>query len=449
MAKPVRIFIDRVELIGYTSMRLGRNKDDMTGELTIDVFMGWLPDSPVLVEATRGREVLVYIANHLAFSGFIDRRTDKAVDRHPRGANGQFTSRAEAGAGGSGILNVGPSSYSVSFTVRGKTKYVIDSSHQHPTGTMLRPTNRTAIEELLAPWNLPVEWEAEEIQLDKVRLRDGGRVVDEVFRIAEMCSLYVHETRDGKVRVTDTTETATTGEPLVLGANILSFSADQADDPLRSQIIVKGQRIEKDQWGIEAVIPTLQTVEDSNIGFVAPIKVQLYGNGTEKLLQRRAQFEASKRNRQAKQITLDVFHVQQTDGQPWDLGVLHYVEIPPAGVFGLFEVIELVYDIQPDKTLKTTLTLSPVPADVVAAALGSGLMADVPDVNDSLSLAAARRNLVGGGGVDVWGSSVLSVVENAFTGIVTAARELLQDVVDVQSNPPLELPAGYKSEDEE
>ncbi|MGL5737042.1 MAG: hypothetical protein ACRCYS_19430, partial [Beijerinckiaceae bacterium] len=342
----VRVFIDKQELTGYTDLTLSRAKDALTGELNIGVFMNWMPRESTLVGAQRGKEVLVYIGGHLVFTGIIDRRQD------------------------AGSVSIDAGQYSITFRCRGKTKYLIDSSHQHPTCTMLRATARSAIEELLAPFGVRLKWEALDLQFDKIRFRDGGRVVDELQRVAEQAGLFLYESRDGQLKVTDG-KSVVTGEPLVLGTNILQFSADQAEDQERSEILIKGQRTEANIWGDAAVIKTMERAANAVVAGFSPITVQIYGNASPEALKRRLQYEANKRSSAAKKISLDVFHVQQTTGQPWDIGDLHYVEIPPAGVFGLMEVTNLTYTVQPDQTLKTSLTLSPAPVSYGGAGAGS------------------------------------------------------------------------------
>ena len=59
-------------------------------------------------------------------------------------------------------------------------------------------------------------------------------------------------------------------------------------------------------------------------------------------IERRARFEmAAKRSAKSKKITIEVFHVQTPSGSPWDIGDTHYVEVPPEGIFDVFEVTEL------------------------------------------------------------------------------------------------------------
>jgi prophage tail gpP-like protein len=325
--------MNQQELVGWTDLTLSRSKDTLTGELQIGVFMGVIPEGQVFAGLRRGVEV-VYIGNHLAFTGELDRRRD------------------------TGSVNVSATSYTVQFTCRGKSRVLIDSSHVHPTGTMLRMESRDIFGTLLQPFGITLDWDGLNVNLDKFRLRDGGRVVDELQRLAEQLGVFVFETRDGRLRVT-TSETLGEGEPLRLGTNILSFSADQAQDVERSDVVVKGQRTEATVWGEQAVLEPLLNSIDSTVSKFLPAVVQLYGNALPEALENRARYELNKRSSAAKRITVDVFHVQQTNGQPWDIGVQHYLEIGPAGIRGLFEVSELTYNVRNDTTLSTSLTLTP------------------------------------------------------------------------------------------
>ena len=412
----VRVFVDKNELTGYTDLTLSRSKDALTGELNIGVFMGWMPTEQVLVGAQRGKEILVYIGGHLVFTGLIDRRKD------------------------TGTVSVDASQYSVNFSCRGKTKYLIDSSHQHPTCTMLRATARSAVEELLSPFGVRLKWEAIDLQFDKIRFRDGGRVVDELQRIAEQAGLFLYESRDGQLKVTDG-KSVITGEPLVLGTNILQFSTDQAEDPERSEILVKGQRTETNIWGDSAVLKTMEKAANSVVNGFSPITVQLYGNASPEALKRRVQYEANKRSASAKKITLDVFHVQQTTGEPWDIGDLHYVEIPPAGVFGLMEVIDLTYTVQADQTLKTSLTLSPAPVSYGGAGAGSGFLSGLPEIDLGSSAGISRAGSLGVSvAASVWGSPALAALAlPTVAQLLAPAAEFLGSLSGEGALPPLTL----------
>lgn len=349
----VRIFIDRKELVGYTEMRLKRSKSNMTGELTVSIFMGWLPEAPFLKDASKGREILVYVGGRLAFTGIVDRRRDTAAQSGEPGTTGDSKSSSN--------LSIGPNEYTVRLTCRGKTKYLVDSSHGHPTGTMLRPTTRSVFETLVTPWEIEMDWEASTDQLDKVRFRDGGIIAQELYRVAEATSLYMYETREGKLRITDGPGNII-GEDIVLGKNILSFSTEQAEDLERALVVVKGQKIAKEVWGDAAVIRTIAASTIPDTTTLSRTVVQLYGDATPELLNKRIQYESNRRNAASRKIELTVFHLQQSTGEPWDLGTLHNVSIPPAGVNGSFEITDLEYIVTADKTLETKLTLSPPPS---------------------------------------------------------------------------------------
>lgn len=417
MSKPVRVFIDSRELIGYTSLSLQRSKDQMTGSLTISIFMGWIPKGPLEFDAGKGQSITIYIGGHLAFNGVIDSRVGQGT------RSGEYDSTRS--------LTIGADEYTVTFTARGKTKYLIDSSHQHPTGTMIRPTNRDVFEKLLEPWGIDLVWEADVIDLDRIRFRDGGRVVDEIRRIAAQCSLYVYEDVQGRMNVSDKVGTVT-GEPIVLGRNILSFSTDQSEGSERSQITVKGQLTSPESWGESAVIPTIKTVKDSVVESFIPIVVQLFGNATPELIDRRIQYEANKRTSKSKKVTVEMFHVQQTDGRPWDIGGLHLVSIPPDGVNDLMEITDLTYNVGIN-SLTTTITLSPPPAKAKSNGDGPrGILSDVPERNgESLPPSAGLSE-------QTWGACNISEVENGTNvGTSSSSAAILNDVTTAP--PPLNI----------
>ena len=131
----------------------------------------------------------------------------------------------------------------------------------------------------------------------------------------------MYETRDGKLRVTDGVgPDAGGGDPLILGENILTFSAEQSEDKAKSKVKVKGQRSKKDIRGKKALEKTHKTVTNSKVKSKNLLTVQHYGDATDKELERRARFEMNKRNSASQKITIEVFHVQTPSGQPWDIG---------------------------------------------------------------------------------------------------------------------------------
>jgi prophage tail gpP-like protein len=445
MFPPVAVFIGGSMLEGYTGLTLSRSKDDITGQCTVDLFFNYMPSSPVVVDAAVSKEFLVYIGGQLAFTGTLDKRTGSGI-KHGKAGSGISNGSAGSSDRAAGI---GPNEYTVQLTARGKTKHLIHSSHQHKSTNMLKPTTKKAIEELLKPFNVSVDFMGTEIDLDKIRFRDGAYVFDELRRIATEHSYYIYETRDGKLRVTDDIGTGT-GDALILGQNILSFNATQSEDAAQSEITVKGQRIPKDKWGEEAVLnKTVKVIKDAWLQSYSPITVQHYGDGTEENLERRARFEANKQSARSKQITVEVFHVM-AQGAPWDLGQLHYVEVPPEGIFDTFECTGISYRVTNDKELATTLTLSPPPNGNSGGATGLDAF-DVPE-NKSLE-GAARQGALGvtlapGSYPFPWSGPSLSVqvapaselilaTLAGVTGLEAVAAEGIPNV------PPLSLPAEF------
>lgn len=441
---PVEIFIGGSKLAGWTEMSLSRKKKDLTGELSVSVFFTYMPKVPVIVNANRGKEITVYIGGHLAFTGAIDARKGTGAKKGAEGTDDNPEATPDAG-GASRSVNIGANEYTVKITARGKTKYLIDSSHQHPTTNMLKPTNQEVLKKLLEPFKIELDWKSKTIKLDKVRFRDGAKVVDEVFRVGSENGHFIYETADGKLRVTDDTG-RTSGEALILGENILSFSAEQSEADERSEIKVKGQRTEKGKWGEEAVLKREKTVKDSSITSIVPYIIQHYGDGTDEALERRAKYEADKRSAESKTLTIEVFHVQSTTGKPWDIGTTHYVEVPPEGIFDEFECTEITYNVNNDKKLSTTLTLSPTPSSGIGGgsidASGGGMLSALSSAVSFLSsLGASRRASAGvtfapGEYPSPWTGPKLSLVVEQ-PPIVEQVLQALEDAA--QPKPPKKI----------
>lgn len=458
MVAPVVIFIGGAELTGWTQMTLSRSKSDMTGQLSVSVFFSYVPDGPVLTQVVRAKDAMVYIGGQLAFFGKVDKRSGAGIKHGSTGSDGNVRNEV-VGADTSRSVSIGADEYTVTLTARGSTKYLVDSSQQHKTTNMMQPTNRDVIEELVKPWGIELDWLATEIKLDKARFRDGARVIDELQRVATENAHFIYETRDGKLRVTDDTGRVT-GESLILGDNILSFSAEQSEDKAHSKIKVKGHRSKKDVWGNDAVKGRFKEVEDAWVGSEIPLIVQHYGDATDEALERRAVFEMNKRASSSKSVTVDVFHVQPRTGQPWDIGTLHYVQVPPEGIFDVFECTELQYTVQNDQTIKTTLTLSPPPVaagglGVLAGGLGS-LLSSLPSILTAAAQAGqSQKRAAGitnqrGQYPDPWTSPDLSViVPPPVADVIDVADQLLGTLENLAKGPSLTLPLGFVGANED
>lgn len=444
MANDFVIFANGVQIEQFTEARLSRSKSELTGTLSLTLFCSAMPDAPMLVNALKGAEITAYVGGHLAFVGKIDRRRGTGAKGGSPGTTIEPSSGAGGDGGETGSVNVGADQYTLQLTARGKTKELIDSSHKHPTGTMLRPSTQEVVNELLQGTDISTEWLATEVKLDKVRFRDGATIFDELQRVGNENAYFLYETRDGNLRITDDTA-RTIGTALVLGQNILSFSAEQGEDTERSEIRVKGQRTANDSWGEAAVLDTEKTVTDSGSTNKAVVTLQHYGDGTPEALERRANFEANKRNAASKTVNVEVFGVQ-SDGAPWDIGNIHYTEIPPEALFAPMECTGLTFIVDAQQTLKTVLTLSPVPTGGIAGGSMKGF--DMPGLDDLFALGASQRGfskVTADVGVSWAGASL--AISNPLTSAFRLANQidklpgLAKD--DGKEKPPKQLPPTF------
>jgi hypothetical protein len=283
--------------------------------------------------------------------------------------------------------------------------------------------------------------------MDKARFRDGSRVVDELFRLAGEYAYFMYETRDGKLRVTDGVGIGS-GDPIILGYNILKFQAEQSEDKAKSKVKAKGQRSEKEQHGEKAILKRHKEVQDSWVSDYVPLTVQHYGSGTDEELERRARFEMNKRASASKKLSVDVFHVQSPSGAPWDIGQTHYVEVPPEGIAEVFECTALTYSVGKD-SIHTSLTLNPPPSGGAGGASGgfglSGLMGMVAS-------AASRRSALGikfvaGQYPAPW--TPAQIVELPFQTLVEAAAKAKEKPDEPPPRPPpLILPPWFDVPDD-
>ena len=449
--KPVVIIVGGGELTQWTEMQLKRSKEKMTGELEVAIFAGGLPPMPMLREIVAGSEIQVYVAGQLAFTGTVDSRQGTGTKKkgHKHGAHvteGTKDSGQDAQGDTKMSLTLGPNEYTIKLSARGKTKRLMDSSHQHPTTNMMQPTTKEVVEKLVEPWKIETEWKGEVIKLDKVRFRDGNRVIDELNRVATENCYFMYETRDGKMRVTDGVGSEGgegQGDPLILGQNIITFSAEQSEHNAKSKVKVKGQRSDKHKWGQAALHKTFKETRNHAVKGHSPLTVHHAGDADDKTLERRARFESNKHHSDSKKITVEVFHIQSPSGQPWDIGDTHYVEIPPEGIFDVFECTELTYHVDHEKTLKTTLTLSPPPSGGAEGSSGGFGLSSL-----NMSMGDARRSQAGISSVAdqypaSWGPAQLSELP-FMTLAEAAAQPPPEDDEPPPKAPPLQLPPWFR-----
>lgn len=372
-ARPFRIFCAGQEITTYTTAHLERKKEDLTGSLSFAIAYTGAPTTVLLAIIAAGAEIQVYIGNNLAFTGTVDKRQGKKDTRVNRAGAGRATAigRGDATHGGAVTSKAAKESYTITVRARGKTKRLVDSSQDHPTSTILNPTTRSAVETLVKSWRTTIEWLAPDYELDKIRLRDGATVQDELHRIANENGLYTYETRDGKLRYC--IGPVGMGQALIAGDGILDFLTEQSEDQQNSEITVKGQRTKKGTWGKEAVLRK-KTLKSQGVRDYAPLILQHNGDGSDDALERRAKFEADNREAQSKKVTVEVFHVQPKDGGSWDLGQAHFVMIPSEAVCDVMECVGLEYTVDKENVLKTTLHLTAVPSGSLGGVSGGGLI---------------------------------------------------------------------------
>ncbi len=282
----------------------------------------------------------------------IDRRNGKGKKKKETGKEDDKDDKTFSRS-----VSIGKDAYSITITARGKTKRLIDSSHDHETGTMkdVKPTD--IVRRLAKNFKVEIDDQAGEAEkIEKARFRDGASPLSEIVRFTRPHNLLAYETREGKLKVAKP-EDQPSGVDLVMGENILEFSAEQGEDQENSEITVKGQRTGSKNHGKDAIQRKKTAKQSGNSEDYAPYTVQLDGDATDERLKKRLELENRQRQEASKTITVDVFHVQNDKGDPWDIDVKHYVECPPENIYEVMIVDELEYDVQNKDTIKTSLTL--------------------------------------------------------------------------------------------
>lgn len=395
-------------------MKLSRERKNMTGNLTVEVFYTNLPANPVMRQVTAGAEIQVYISSQLAFTGTIDARSGKGKGKHKghkehsQGLNDRNLSgvdRTGKNPIGAGVHTYADAeSYKITIEARGKTKRLIDSSHDHPTGQMSNTTVPQIYQTLIKNFNVQLkDTSNDSIPIERATFRDGAVVHTELHRWAKEHNLLTFEGADGQLNLT-TDAAGGSGEPLILGMNILSFDCTQSDGQDNQTTTIKGQRSGIKYHGKQAVMNKI-VVNNPAVTDYSPMSHQLVSDASPQRLQARAKFETDRATQEAKTITIDTFSVQSTDGSPWDINVTHYVEIPPEGIYNEFVVDSLTYFCEAKGVLKTEMKLVPVAsggtgggsAGGTGAGAGGSALATVASVaiSDAAAYGAARAAQAG------------------------------------------------------
>lgn len=444
MTDPVVIMVAGQNLDGWTSMKCERDRKALTGTMTVEIFYTDLPKNPVMRNVTAGADIQLYIGGQLAFVGSIDSRNGKGKGKHKgkhdSGAlndrNLKGTDRAGKSPTGAGVHSYADAdSYKITIECRGKVKRLINSSHDHPTGMMKNTTVPKIFKELTKNFNVQInDTSGDSIQLERAVFRDGATVVSELHKWSLEHNLLTFEGKDGKLNLAKDSQGGS-GEPLILGINILSFDATQSDGQDNNKVTIKGQRSGMKYHGKASVMNKIE-VNNPAVSDYSPAIHQMAGDASPERLRARAKYETDRATQDSKQITIDVFHVQASDGNGWDVNVTHYVEIPPEGIYNEFVVDKLTYFCEAKGTLKTELILVPV------ATGDSG----APNASDASAYGNARAAQAGlsyspGTYPSPWS---IPAVQMILSSGVSAISVQAVTTVTLPIKQLLTLPLGYK-----
>jgi prophage tail gpP-like protein len=440
---PFIIAVAGAQLKGWTHAKLTRKRDHATGELSFSVFFDGLPGNPPMNTVTPGAQIQVYVAGNLAFTGTLDSRKGQAKahkhgqvhDSRHHDRNGQAKGikgkDAESAGSGSGrSVAITPDSYEIHFSARGTCKDIVDCSHAHATGQIKNATPIQAIKALLAPYGIEAVDQANLTDSIDRTFTDGGIVSDEIHDIVMNSAASIFESTQGQLIIANHGASGS-GDDLILGQNILAFSAEQTEEPLRSDIKIKGNRTGK-AYGAKAIQDPIQTLNVASVKRFRHYAGQINGDGTTERVKAAARNEAASRAQAAKTVKVEVFHVQTPSGTPWDINTTHYTEVPTENIFDEFVVTELTYDVSPTE-LKTSLTLAPAAA--VDEGGGSTSM-----VSDAQAIGQARRAQLG----TAYGLASYPSPWSDTSGTFLSPDQIaaLGAAVAVAAPPPLTLPGA-------
>lgn len=346
MDKDLFIKIGDYEITNYTSMKLSRHKNIMSGVLELVLFDDPKAPSIVLNLLMQRENVNVYIAGNLAFTGNL---TNVKISGKGKRTNATAVSIAQK-----------PNE--ISLRIQGRTNILNTSSHLIKDGVFTKTNTRDIINSILKSYNIPLIWDAKIFDLNFYKLTSGGYVYDEIARLCSAYSYFCYESFNGCVHVSDKLGEKR-GIDLILGVNILAFESAIDLSAEKSHVVVRGHINNRHDWGRKAILQdTSVVIQNPQVNQYSVVNVLLHGDVTKETLMRRARFEMIQRNYMSQVLFIDVFGLSKNE-EGYDLGKIHHVNIPTLGVDEDMECIEINYIANASGQLITKLTLSSLPVE--------------------------------------------------------------------------------------
>lgn len=317
---------------GRTAVDVSFSMDDMAGSFTIEQgydtanMTGFaFPDMGM------GAEVSIYLDGKLAIRGQVDSREG----------------RGDA------------SSYRITLQGRTRTGNLVDSSATHKTGQWDKVKPSQVVRDIADPFGVEVSVQRDVQEIVKrFILRDGESAERAIRRISREFGMIPFSDEEGRLVIARPGARGV-GEPLVLGRNILTWTATMDLKVLHSHVIAKGQAITDDHMYGRPATHIVAAVRDETVAAYRPLIIPMWGDATPDRVRRRAWIEALRRQGESLRVTVEVPGF--TDAVTGDLyrpNVRHHVAIPPDGVDVTLVAKSVSFRMGPNEA-RTTIELVP------------------------------------------------------------------------------------------
>jgi prophage tail gpP-like protein len=298
---------------------------------TFEVFMDAPPPSPAYPFIVDEAQATVMIGGAIAITGEIESRKGEG-DKE---------------------------SYKLSFTVKSKPKKGQKSHAKLGKGQKLNTTTKTVANEIAKNGGLDISY-GEDVDDDKIEqhIAVGDTTTDhEIKNIFRDRGYLVYAHHDGTIRV-EGADKGDSGCDLIVGQNVMDFSAEQSSEKKRGKIKATGTLTLSKDTNRKATL-TPQGIQKMKSKIEGDWVVWADGDQSAKALKKRAKYESNRRDAAGKEVSFTLFGINAPDGKPWRVNAQHYCEVPSESVFDTLR-LKSISGSATKTEIKVEVTLAPI-----------------------------------------------------------------------------------------
>lgn len=342
----------------FTNVKWKLSAESTEQSADFEVFMEYAPQSPVFPWIKDGVDATVSIGGFVNITGAIESRKGEG-DKE---------------------------SYNLSFSVKSKTKKGQKQHAKLGKGQKVNTSAKKVADEIAKNGGLQIKYGAsvEDVKIAQHICVGDATVDKEIKDIWRDRGFLVYGDHEGKIRV-EGDEEGETGCDLIVGVNVMKYSASQSDEKKRGKIKVKGTRVLTKETNRKGTI-----TPDGSAKMKTKIEsewvVWAMGDQTPESLKKRAKFESNRRDAASKEVEITTFGWLAPNGQPYRVNGKHYTEVPSESVYDMLRIKDISGSAKKTE-VEVEVTLAPIKG--LSNTLGGGQSAL------GKARAAIRRNQVG------------------------------------------------------